>query len=49
MVHLLCILVTALPLNFPAAGDTASTDPFAMAKWEMFKRGTSAGTRHSAA
>ncbi len=43
MVHLLCILVAAIPLNFPPQGDTASTDPFAMAKWEMFKRGTSDG------
>ncbi|HEX7571966.1 MAG TPA: DUF695 domain-containing protein [Bacteroidota bacterium] len=43
MVHALCILVAALPLNFPLQGDTASRDPFAMAKWEMFKRGTSDG------
>ena len=43
MVHALCILVAALPLNFALQGGTASADPFAMAKWEMFKRGTSDG------
>jgi hypothetical protein len=43
MVHALCILVAALPLNLPLQADTASTDPFKMAKWEMFKRGTADG------
>jgi hypothetical protein len=43
MLHALCVLVAALPLNFPPQADTASPDPFTMAKWEMFKRGTSDG------
>ena len=43
MLHALCVLLAALPLNFPLQGDTSSADPFTMAKWEMFKRGTSDG------
>jgi len=43
MLHALCVLLAALPLNSPLQGDTSSTDPFTMAKWEMFKRGTSDG------
>ena len=38
MLHALCVLFAALPLNSPLQGDTSSTDPFTMAKWEMFKR-----------
>jgi len=43
MVHLLLILVAGLPLHIALQGDTAISDPFRMARWEMFKRGTSDG------
>ncbi|HMK38048.1 MAG TPA: DUF695 domain-containing protein [Bacteroidota bacterium] len=43
MVHLLFVLVAGLPLHVAPQGDTAFTDPFRMAAWEMFKRGTSDG------
>jgi hypothetical protein len=40
---LLFAVAAALSLQGSPRADTASTDPFTMAKWEMFKRGTSEG------
>jgi hypothetical protein len=43
MVRLLFVFAAALALQGSPQPDTASADPFAMSKWEMFKRGTSEG------
>jgi hypothetical protein len=43
MMPLLRILVVALPLHTAPQADTAAVDPFALSKWEMFKRETSDG------
>jgi hypothetical protein len=43
MTCLLYVIASALALQGLPQADTASTDPFAMAGWEMFKRETSEG------
>ena len=39
----LLLHVAVLCLEFASTGDTVSKDPFALQKWEMFKRGTADG------
>ncbi len=46
MVRLLFVFAAVLALQGSPQPDTASADPFAMSKWEIFKRGTS--ERHPA-
>ena len=43
MVQALFVLAALIPLNLAPQADSAISDPFTAAKWEMFKRGTSDG------